>query len=291
MKNIFKKIIKTLLVSLVFVTSSYGQYPLNNRLFQENKFSMNVAYAGEEINTRLSVVNNYTPSKVDNGNNAYWVSGTFDVGLTKNLATGTRFSFNQHGAFSETVIEQALSYKLNIDEDQSVALGISFGLNRQVFDPQGGLFPNQFVDMQDKVFEGNSISRNDLRNEIGAVYKFKNFELSVALPALMQDKNFASGFLTYASYNFATSTDIEIKPSILINRTYQKDFEITSSINFLYLQKGWLQLGYLDTNQLLIGVGIRFEKVGIAYSAAIPFNEKYTSLIGNTQQLGLYFKL
>ncbi|MFY8111142.1 MAG: type IX secretion system membrane protein PorP/SprF [Flavobacterium sp.] len=291
MKNTFKKIIKTLLVSIVFITSSYGQYPLNNRLFQENKFSMNVAYAGEENSTRLSVVNNYIPSKVDNGNNSYWILGTFDVGLTKNLATGTRLSYNLQGAFLETVIEQALAYKLNINEEQSVALGISFGLNRQVFDPQRGLFPNQFVDMEDKVFDGNSISRNDLRTEIGAVYKFKKFELSVALPTLMQDNNFASGFLTYASYNFATSTDIEIKPSILINRTYQKDFEITSSINFMYLEKGWLQLGYLDTNQLLIGAGIRFEKVGIAYSAAIPFNEKYTSLIGNAHQLGLYFKL
>lgn len=291
MKNILKKTIQTLLISLVFITASYGQYPLNNRLFQENKFSLNVAYAGEDNNTRLSMVNSYMPSKVEEGNNSYFLLGSFDVVLAKNLATGTRFSYNQQGAFLETVIEQALAYKLNISKDQSVTFGVSFGFNSQVLDPQKGLFPNQFVDMQDKVFDGDKISRNDLRTEIGAVYKLKNFELSIAIPALMEDKNFASGLITYASYKFSTLKEVQITPSVLINKTSHNDFEITNSVNFLYLKKTWFQLGFLNTNQALLGAGVHFEKVNIAYGISLPFNQKYTYLVGSTHQLGLYFKL
>jgi hypothetical protein len=292
MKNVFRNNLFFFGITFFFGSTVYAQYPLNNRLVQQNKFGINIAYAGYSGEKNLSVVNSYTPTRIDGGVNYFWNQSTLELPLNENLSTGTRFSYAQQDSFTQLVIEQALAYKTQITTEQFVSLGLSFGLNRQAINLEKDFSINKYVNKLDPILvKNNDKNQNDFRAEIATVYKMKNFEIALAVPFLIQDQTKWQGLTAYTSYKFETSPQFSITPSVLMVNTYAKEYEITMSINLSYLEKNWIQMSYTDSRQLLIGLGTQFENIGIAYNLSTSFNQKYTVLMGNTQQLGLYFRL
>ena len=85
MKNIIQYTLVLILFLSVTAFKIYGQYPQSNRMFFQNKFGINVAYAGELEKTRLSLVGNFTSSKIENGGNK-WQQLTMDIPLGLDLS-------------------------------------------------------------------------------------------------------------------------------------------------------------------------------------------------------------
>jgi type IX secretion system PorP/SprF family membrane protein len=291
MGSILKQVHWYLGIILMLANKSYAQYPMSNRLIQDNKFAMNVTYAAEEEYTHLALVNSYMPSKLPEGNNYFWQQGTFEIPINDELFTGTRLSNVKQGIFSQQVLEQALAYKLMLSENESLSLGIGFGINMESIDSKNKFSSNQFVDIQDPLFKGEVKTQIDLRMEVGAVYKRNDFEASIAVPFLIKDDAIPFGLTAYTCYKFYMDRELEVTPSVLLMKTYGNKYEITGSVNFTFTSDRWFQVGYLDSKQLLFGVGIKLETVHISYNFSMPFDKQYSSLVSFTHQLAFGFYL
>lgn len=288
MKNKLQYTILIMLFWAVTAPKVYAQYPLSNRLFFQNKFGINVAYAGELEKNRLTLVGNFTSSKISNGENN-WQQLTVDIPLGLDLSTGTRISNHSEGFIAEQIIEQALAYRLYFSRDQTLSFGLSFGINRRTINNKNGLFPNDYVNMNDPIFSTDLLNKNNLRMEVGAVYKQEEFELSLAIPTIVQNNQTLRGITAYAGYNFYPNDDLKITPYSLLMKTYYNNYELTTGANFEYLEKSWFQLSYVNSKQLLIAAGIQINNFGVGYNYSLPFDSNYTTLVNNTHLLGLQY--
>lgn len=279
-----------LILGLTIISSVkiYGQYPMSNRLFFENKFGINAAYAGELETTRLTLVGDFTSSKLAESGNS-WQQLTLDIPLGLDLSTGTRISNVSEDFLTQQVIEQALSYRLYFSRYQTLSFGLSFGINRRTINNRNGLDPNEYVDLNDPIFSTDLLNRNNLRMEIGAVYKQDEFELSLSIPSIIQNNNVIKGITAYAGYHFYPIDEWKMTPSVLLMKTYFNNYELTTGMNFEYSEKSWLRLSYVNSKQLLIAVGMKIKKIGIAYNYSLPFEANYTQMTNNSHQLGLQY--
>jgi type IX secretion system PorP/SprF family membrane protein len=289
MKNLLKRIVLALGCTLLFVGTSNAQYQLNNRLVQQNKLGINGAYAGEKEKTRIALVCGFTPNKLADGSDYFWQQATLDIPLRSNLATGTVFSNSKHGDFKQVEVKQAFAYKVTLSEAQSLSVGFSFGLNRKSVDFNNGFSPNGNVDTNDPYLNGSLKAENNLDMEVGLVYKLKNFEFSIAMPSLLEDRLYSKAINAYSEYKFEVSDKWDVVPSVLMVQTERRRYEVTTSVNAVYMKKSWLQIGYVDVNQFVIGGGIDLKGLGIGYSFALPFDDKFSSMVANTHQLGIFF--
>lgn len=288
MKNIIQYTLVLILFLSVTAFKIYGQYPQSNRMFFQNKFGINVAYAGELEKTRLSLVGNFTSSKIENGGNK-WQQLTMDIPLGLDLSTGTRIINNSEGFMAQQIIEQALAYRLYFSRDQTLSFGLSFGINRRTINNKNGLFPNDYVDMNDPIFSTDLLNKNNLRMEVGAVYKQEEFELSLAIPTIIQNNKTLKGITAYAGYNFYPNDDLKITPFTLLMKTYYNNYELTTGTNVEYLEKSWLQLGYVNSKQLLLSLGFTYYHFGLGYNYNLPLDPNFTTMITNSHQLCLYY--
>lgn len=288
MKNKIQYTIVLFLLLSVTASKIYSQYPQSNRIFFQNKFGINVAYAGELEKTRLSLVGNFTSSKIENGGDN-WQQLTMDIPLGLDLSTGTRIANNSEGFMTQQIIEQALAYRLYFSRDQTLCFGLSFGINRRTINNKTGLFPNDYVDMNDPVFSTDLLNKNNLRMEVGAVYKQEEFELSLAIPTIIQNNKTLKGITAYAGYNFYPNDDLKITPFTLLMKTYFNNYELTTGTNFEYLEKSWIQLGYVNSKQLLLSLGFHYNNFGLGYNYNLPLEPNFTTMINNSHQLGLYY--
>jgi type IX secretion system PorP/SprF family membrane protein len=291
MKNIIKNNIGLIVCTLFFACTCSAQYQLNNRMVQQNKFGINPAYAVEQGKTRIALVGSFTPTKLDNANGYSWQQVTLEIPLKNNLSTGTVFSNITQGNFSQVQIKQAFAYKVSFSENQTLSVGFSFGLNRESLNYKSGFNPNGYVDLSDPYLSKDNYSENNLGSEVGAVYKYKNFQIALAMPALLQDNGNYRGVTAYTDYKFVINEEWDVSPSVLMLQTEQSQYEFTTSVNATYMNKCWIQMGYVDVSQFVVGLGFNIKGLGLSYNMSVPFDSKYNSVVGNTHQFGLFFNL
>ena len=279
------------MLALFFITSGKAQFQLNNRLIQQNKLGVNVAYAGELDKTRISLVAGVTSNKMEDSNDLNWQQVTLDLPLMNKLATATVFTKIAAGAFSQMQIKQAFAYKVDFSEDQNLAVGFGLSFNQQTVELKNGFTPNQFVDLNDPYLSREDYYQNKLGFEIGLVYKLKNFQFALSLPSLGQNKPYNNEITAYTEYKFKLNENLDLIPSVLLIQSQSNRYELTNSLNLNYKKIGWLQVGYADYDQALMGFGINIKGLGIGYNFGYNHNNKITSVIGNTHQFGIFFNL
>lgn len=291
MKYISKKIVHTILFLLFFIASGKAQFQINNRLIQQNKLGINVAYAGDLDKTRISLVAGITQNKIEDANSLNWQQVTLDLPLINKLSTATIFTKITAGSFSQMQIKQAFAYKVDFSGDQSLAVGFGLSFNQQNVDLKNGFTPNSFVDLEDPYLSKENYYENKLGIDIGLVYKLKNFQLSLSLPSLENNKSYKNEIVAYTEYKFIINKYFDFVPSILLLHTHNNKYEITNNLNLNYNNKGWLQVGYVDYGQVLMGFGLNVKGLGIGYNFGYYNNNKINSFFGNTHQFGLFFNL
>lgn len=291
MKYIKIKLVYSLALILFIVSVGHAQFQLNNRLIQQNKLGVNVAYAGEFDKTRISLVAGVTPNKVVDANSLKWQQVTLDLPLANKLATATVFTKIAAGSFSQMQIKQAFSYKVDLAKDQSLAVGFGVSFNQQNIDFKGNFTPNSFVDLNDPYLGREQMYENKLGLEIGMVYKYRSFQFAVALPSLGRDKPYTNEITAYTEYKFKLNKNLDLTPSILYLQTQSNRYEITNNLNLSYEGKGWLQVGYVDYGQVILGFGLNIKGLGIGYNFGYANKDQTSAIFGNSHQFGLFFNL
>jgi type IX secretion system PorP/SprF family membrane protein len=291
MNNIFKCRVALVIGVLFFTITAKAQYQLNNRMVQQNKFGINPAYAGEYGKTRIALIGSYTPTKLENANNYLWQQATLETPLKDNLSTGTTFSNISQGNFSQMQIKQAFAYKVKFSEKQNLSVGFSFGLNRESLNYKNGFNPNEYVDLSDPYLNKDNYAENNLGLEIGAVYRYDNFQISLSMPAVVQQNGNYRGVTAYTAYKIVLNEEWDVSPSVLMLQTEKEQYEFTSTVGANYLDKFWLQVGYTDVSQFVMGAGFKVKGLGLFYNVSVPFDSKYGGMVGSTNQFGMFFNL
>jgi hypothetical protein len=188
-------------------------------------------------------------------------------------------------------IKQAFAYKVKFSENQTLTVGFNFGLNRESFNYRSGFNPNGYVDLSDPYLAKDDYSVNNLGVEVGAVYKFKSFQIALALPATSQENGNYRGIAAYTAYKHVINSEWDVSPSVLMLQMEQSQYEVTTSVNATYMDKYWIQMGYVDVSQFIVGMGFNIKGLGLSYDISLPFDSKYNAMVGNTHQFGLFFNL
>lgn len=156
---------------------------------------------------------------------------TVDIPLGLDLSTGTRVSNFSEGFFSHQVVEQAMAYRIYFSRDQTLSFGVSFGFIRQAINNRDGLYPNEYVDTNEALLNTDLLNQNNLCMELGVLYKQEEFELSLAMPSILENTSTRRGFTAYAGYNFYPSDIWKLTPSMLLMKTYYNNYELTTVLN------------------------------------------------------------
>lgn len=291
MKYIAKKIVYSIVLVLLIISSGNAQYQINNGLIQQNKLGINVAYAGELDKTRISLVVGVIPNKLEEANTLKWQQVTLDLPLVNKLTTATVFTNIAAGGFTQLQIKQAFAYKVDFSEVQTLAVGFGLSYNQQNVDLKDGFSPNSFVDLNDPYLSRENYYENKLGIEIGFVYRFKDFQFSTSLPGLGKDKPYNNEITAYTEYRFRVSKNLDLIPSILYMQTQSNRYTLTNSLNLNFQNKGWLQIGYIDYGQVVMGVGLNVKGLGIGYNFGYTQEDKGSAVFGNSHQFGLFFNL
>jgi len=242
-------------------------------MFEQNKFTINPAYAGEKIDkTRLSLTSLLIPNESDEAS-SYFIQGVnLDFSINENIATGTRITYVNQEVFTEFTIDQSFAYKINLNRNQLLSFGLSAGINHTSANFRGGNGGNVYVDQNDPLLKADIDTENNLRMEVGALYKIGNGEFSISVPYLLDSRGLHLGLNSYLGYTFENINNFKLKPSLLLLRTSVDHYSLTGSINAIYREKFWGQLNVTDLNQAVIGFGMQFDNFGVGYNFGKPLN-------------------
>ena len=70
-----------------------------------------------------------------------------------------------------------------------------------------------------------------------------------------------------------------------------KKVETLTSFSINYIKKASLQIGYSNFKQVVMGFGINYKKMNFAYNYSFSSNSEFKSLVGNTNQFGLFLNM
>jgi hypothetical protein len=57
------------------------------------------------------------------------------------------------------------------------------------------------------------------------------------------------------------------------------------------MDKYWIQMGYVDVGQFVVEWFLINKGLGLSYDISLPFDSKYSGMVSNTHQFGLFFNL
>jgi type IX secretion system PorP/SprF family membrane protein len=291
MKNISKSLFYLLSFTLIFTTFAQAQFQLSNRLFKDNKTAINVGYAGEFEKIRIAAVYGITSKILDDAKNLIWQQAILDIPLAQKTAMATVFTNFKQGNFAQFEIKQAFTYKIDISDNQSLSAGLGASFNKQSVSHINGFSPNDNVDLEDPYLLENSFSENGFDMEVGFVYKFKKIQFALALPSLLKNKQKSMGFTAYTEYEFKLTENFDLTPSVLMAEAQNKKVETLTSFSINYIKKASLQIGYSNFKQVVMGFGISYKKMNFAYNYSFSSNSEFKSLVGNTNQFGLFLNM
>ncbi|CAD0000989.1 PorP/SprF family type IX secretion system membrane protein [Flavobacterium chungangense] len=291
MKNISKRVFYLLSFTIFFAPLAHAQFQLSNRLFKDNKTAINVGYAGEFEKIRIAGVYGITSKKIDDAQNLVWQQAILDLPLAKKVAMATLFTNVKQGDFTQFEIKQAFAYKIDISDSQSLSAGLGITFNKQSVHYSNGFDPNDNVDLEDPYLLENSFSKDGFDMEVGFVYKYKKLQVALALPSLLKQKQKNTGLTAYTEYEFKLNEKFDLTPSVLMQEAQNKKVEALTSFNLSYIKKASFQIGYSNFKQVAMGFGVNYKKINFAYNYSFSSNSEFKSLVGSTQQIGLFFSI
>lgn len=291
MKNISIELLNFLIISIIFTSVCQAQIQFNNRLINDNKTGINAAYAGEFDKVRISVLSGSTAARLDNAQNFMWQQAIVDLPLINNASSATIFTNVKQGNFTQFEIAQSFSYKVSLSSNQSLSAGLGVSYTQRSINNGNSFTPNDYVDLQDPYLLENSDATNAVDLKVGLVYKYKELQVAVALPSIELDNQKNIGFTAYSEYAFKINEKFDLTPSILMIEAQIKRIETTTSLNLSYNKRASIQIGYSNFEQIVTSFGANYRKVTFGYSYAFSSNSNFKSLVGNTNQFGLFFNL
>ena len=265
MKYLLKALLLLLLVS--FSQYVFSQGIANYNLYMQNTLAINPAYAGSQdgffnmlhFRNQMATVSDHPRSF------SYYAHSP----IGDKTGMGGNVTVLKAGVFQTTSANLSASYKVFFSHDHKITFGLSGGMVKRSLDYDR----LQNANLADPALQSENVNKVFYNFGFGAIYNWRNFELSASLPNLKQEESneLSSYFIGYANYKYFTK-DLQWKfqPSILL-----KSIPVSPNlvdINFMaeWNKTIWVQAGYRSNNSLVYSAGINIEGLGVGYAYEMP---------------------
>ncbi len=221
--------------------------------------------------------------------------------IPKKVGLGLSLINDRKGISDRTGGYLSYSYRININADMHVSLGLSLGIINQTLDftkvfVENTSDPILFADLQRKTtFDGNA----------GLVFVWKDVELGAAVPQIIGNKvNYVDNYNVRAYYTqsrhymaslkykyfIAKEKGISIAPQGLVRFVANTPFQYDGNINLDWNSKFWVGATYKSDYAVAANVGFCLHKqlfLGYSYDFIIGNIGKYS---GMSQEILIHFK-
>lgn len=293
---------KNSIVKLVLLLSAgpvmAQQFPLSSQYYN-NQFITNPALTGtkENVNAFLTHRSQWTGVAGAPQTSYLTVDGPIEaknIGLGLNLHADNTDIINRVGAFVD------YSYKLKINEDNHLFLGVALGVLNTKID-----FSKVVVrDKSDPVLAWGTQSKAVFSADFGLAYRWKKLEIGAAVPQLLGNKiKYTNGDGKNSYYNLERSyvgslkyvidivkeKEISVYP-LLMARYFETSAILQYDANLVLDWKkiGWLGATYHSNNAIAISAGLRYKGLSIGYAYDLGIAST-TSNVGSSSELLLGF--
>lgn len=215
--------------------------------------------------------------------------------MDKKVGLGLGLVSDRKGITNRTSVNLNYSYKLIINDDVRLFLGLSFGITDQTIDFSRALVessadPTLYTDSQHKTsFDAN----------LGSAFLWKGLAIGVAVPQIIGSKvktvnNIDSTnlrayytavrhYMISLKYNYLLSEEkeISIAPQGLVRFVPNTPFQFDATVNVDWKDKCWIGATYKSDYAVALNVGFCIHKqlsIGYSYDFIIGSIGKYTGL-------------
>jgi type IX secretion system PorP/SprF family membrane protein len=271
MKRFYNLYITALFAVLVSF-QALSQVHSGVNLYTHNMFAFNPAYAtsGE----KLKAVVQSTRVLGDNSNNLSISRFNVFGKVKEQFGMGARVMLINQQEFNSLMADIASSYKIQIDENQSVQAGLSFGVFSNRANARRFML-NEFANSEDPILTSPTNNTMELTIGAGFNYQFKNAQLSVSLPTMTTGTGgLFNQYQVVASYNFdSLSSSIGIKPLVTVNKLPYSPTYVDVNVKATWNNKAWIQPGVRTTGALMTALGVKIKELNIGYAFGIPYKK------------------
>lgn len=288
-----KKILLVLTGSILFQFANAQQDPIYSQ-YINNPMTINPAYAG--LNNRLNASVSYRNQWTGFDGNPTTFNFNSHLSLLDNkIGAGLLVMQDQIGNTKNTEVEAAFSYKLPIDDNNT----LSFGMQAGFITFRNNVGELNLEDPTDEAFlQTENVTRPNVG--VGAILKSEKYFIGLSIPRLLNTVLDQGGqtfelydrhFYLFGAYVFYINENIRLKPSALLRGVsgapMSVDLNFTATLNEKY------GAGIFTRNFNTYGLQLQAritEKLKLAYTFEIPTgNSVGSSFI--THEIFLGFEL
>lgn len=260
-----KKIFYSTLMSLAMTTVAFGQELLDASMYSKNLMLINPAYSGYYNNFFAAIQYNSLSGAVEHSPSQFSFNAHGPVNDYFNA--GIQVVSIEAGFLKRTGVDLTSSYVATFNEHQSVTFGLSGGLTRRKFDQDMSAF-NSFVNLDDPILQQGFLDETVFRMGGGFIYRYKDFELSFAMPQLMEgDENLKQNYQVFASYNIHSQNGSWlVKPSVFVASLENSGRVYDVNVLAEWRESIWFQTGYRSNGLINLSIGTVFDQIQLGYS-------------------------
>jgi type IX secretion system PorP/SprF family membrane protein len=258
MKKSISIILITLLISSV---ASAQDLSMNYYSYLYNRYNTNPAFSakGEKIS---AIVNFRQRSALNSTNSMVGVRGL----LGNKQGLGGRLISDNRGAFQTKFVDFAYGYKLMINNEQTVYLGVSMGVINKAFNASK-INNYELLDATDPTLHSSYLNTTAFTSGVGFIYDFKEFELSASSPRLIENGTYSiSNVNIFASNKFFIKDKITLTPILFYFNVPVVKNLAGIQLKGEYNEKVWIQTGYQSNSHFNVGAGVNIGMLGVGYN-------------------------
>ncbi len=277
MKTIYK------LVFILFCSmTANSQIVPDYRMYNQNLMLVNPADAGinEDIIANLGHKIQWLGFKDAPLNTYLSVDGL----INRSMGCGLFVSKQKMGLLNITNINLIYSYRLEIDNQHSIA----FGVNMNFLQNKISISGLSDYELADVALNSNKFDESLFTNGAGVSYRLNNFSVDVSSPLLFsyQENKLFQTVNAYLAYDIFLSEIWKIQPSTLIK--YSSTNSVQTDINVLvdWNSNIWGQATYITNKDVVFAAGLFFQYIGIGYAYSMNVNSK-SNISNNSHEIML----
>lgn len=275
--------------------SAVAQQIEQTNLYEFNKLKINPAYAGSESCGNVSVGHLYQWAGFEGAPQSSYINGSAQVG--RNTGLGGKVLLDRLGSLTQFNIQGIYSYKLNFGTDHNLRLGVGAGVNQHSFNFSG----STIGDISDQALIAGTQRGLSFYSEFGLVYSLKNFQLSFALPSLVETRSDLSPtqgsvqnvrhMIGYMHYRIGNPSKVTVTPSILYKNSALQLHQLEGNVMMNIREVFQFGLGYRHNAGVLGRIGVNInDLVQIRYAYEFPMTDLAKATSGS-HEVGIGFRI
>jgi type IX secretion system PorP/SprF family membrane protein len=259
--RLYRIIFATVIVAAALQYVNAQQYPMSY-MFDRYKYTVNPAALriGEGVNLHASFCNDWYSEATDNRFYGFGVEGGF---FKSNMGLGLVLTQENTGILAQTNVRLSYAYRVQLKTEHYLNFGLSAGYSHLGV-RQSDVFKDLGFDATDPLLNRK---QDGFFGGFGLQYKWKKLELDAAIPTWNTINGDHIPLFFSFSYDFRLKEDWGLKPILMYSYLNPNMHLIDGRLQLSYKEYFWLQAGFRNTRELVVGVGgeVKHFQIGAAF--------------------------